>query len=72
VRLFEHSDFEQPVIRAADHFRNRGLPPKTIQKNYNVSRDMKRETAALPVQSTRRPQQQMNSPKLLTMWRRVA
>jgi hypothetical protein len=25
MRLFEHPDFEQAIIRAADHFRPRGL-----------------------------------------------
>jgi hypothetical protein len=34
VRLFEHPDFEQAVLRAADHFRQRNLRPAIIEKDY--------------------------------------
>ena len=32
VRLFEHQDFGQAVLRAQDHFRSRGLRPAMIKK----------------------------------------
>lgn len=35
MRLFEHPDFEQAVIRAADHFH--GLRPAIIEKDYYVT-----------------------------------
>jgi hypothetical protein len=34
MRLFEHPDFEQAVIRAAEHFRPRGLREAIIEKDY--------------------------------------
>jgi hypothetical protein len=37
VKLFEHPDFEQAVIRAADHFRPRGLREAIIEKDYFVT-----------------------------------
>ena len=37
MRLFEHRDFEQAVLRAADHFRDRGLRPAIIEKDYYVT-----------------------------------
>ena len=37
MRLFEHPDFEQAVIRAADHFRSQGLRPAIIEKDYYVT-----------------------------------
>jgi hypothetical protein len=37
VRLFEHADFEQAIIRAAEHFRDRGLRPAIIEKDYYVT-----------------------------------
>jgi len=37
VRLFQHADFEQAVIRAAEHFRDRGLRPAVIEKDYYVT-----------------------------------
>ena len=32
MKLFEHPDFEQAIIRAADHFRPRGLREAIIEK----------------------------------------
>jgi hypothetical protein len=29
MRLFEHADFEQAIIQAAEHFRAQGLQPAT-------------------------------------------
>ena len=37
MRLFEHDDFEQSVLRAAEHFRARGLRPAIIEKDYYVT-----------------------------------
>ena len=37
MRLFEHADFEQAIIRAAEHFRDRGLRPAIIEKDYYVT-----------------------------------
>src|SRR5262245_43443849 len=37
MRLFEHPDFEQAVIRAAEHFRSKGLREAIIEKDYFVT-----------------------------------
>src|SRR5437868_1420174 len=37
MRLFEHPDFDQAVIRAAEHFRPRGLREAVIEKDYFVT-----------------------------------
>jgi hypothetical protein len=37
VKLFEHPDFDQAVIRAAEHFRPRGLREAIIEKDYYVT-----------------------------------
>ena len=37
MRLFEHPDFEQAIIRAAEHFRSRGLREAIIEKDYYVT-----------------------------------
>jgi hypothetical protein len=37
VKLFEHTDFEQSILRAAEHFRARGLRPGIIEKDYYVT-----------------------------------
>ena len=37
MRLFEHPDFEQAVLRAAEHFRSQGLRPAIIEKDYYVT-----------------------------------
>jgi Nucleotidyl transferase AbiEii toxin, Type IV TA system len=37
VKLFEHPDFEQAILRAADHFRVQGLRPAIIEKDYYVT-----------------------------------
>ena len=37
MKLFEHPDFEQAVIRAAEHFRPRGLRESIIEKDYFVT-----------------------------------
>lgn len=37
MRLYEHPDFEQAIVRAADHFAARGLRPAIIEKDYYVT-----------------------------------
>lgn len=37
MRLFEHRDFEQAILRAAEHFREQGLRPAIIEKDYYVT-----------------------------------
>lgn len=37
MKLYEHPDFEQAIIRAADHFRSRGLRESIIEKDYFVT-----------------------------------
>ncbi|HVA48210.1 MAG TPA: nucleotidyl transferase AbiEii/AbiGii toxin family protein [Pirellulales bacterium] len=37
MRLFEHPDFEQAIIRAADYFGDQGLRPAIIEKDYYVT-----------------------------------
>ena len=37
MRLFEHPDFDQAILRAAEHFRKLGLRPAMIEKDYYVT-----------------------------------
>lgn len=37
MRLFEHPEFEQAILRAAEHFAARGLRPAMIEKDYYVT-----------------------------------
>jgi hypothetical protein len=37
MRLFEHRDFQQAILQAAEHFRGRGLRPAIIEKDYYVT-----------------------------------
>lgn len=37
MKLCEHPDFEQAILQAADHFRDRGLRPSLIEKDYYVT-----------------------------------
>src|SRR5271168_4720208 len=37
LKLFEHPDFEQAVIRATEHFRPRGLREAIIEKDFFVT-----------------------------------
>jgi predicted nucleotidyltransferase component of viral defense system len=37
LRLFEHPDFEQAVLQATEHFRERNLRPAIIEKDYYVT-----------------------------------
>jgi hypothetical protein len=37
VRLFEHPDFDQAILQAAEHFQGQGLRPAIIEKDYYVT-----------------------------------
>jgi len=37
LKLHEHPDFEQAVLRTSEHFRSRGLRPAIIEKDYYVT-----------------------------------
>ena len=37
MRLCEHPDFDQAVLRAREHLRSRGLRPAIIEKDYYVT-----------------------------------
>jgi hypothetical protein len=37
MKLFEHPDFTQAILQAAEHFRERGLSPAIIEKDYYVT-----------------------------------
>lgn len=37
MKLFEHPDFEQAILQAAEHFRAQGLRPAVIEKDYYVT-----------------------------------
>jgi hypothetical protein len=37
MRLFEHPDFEQAILQAAEHFRGQGLRAAIIEKDYYVT-----------------------------------
>jgi len=37
MKLFEHPDFEQAILQAAEHFRAHGLRPAIIEKDYYVT-----------------------------------
>jgi hypothetical protein len=37
MRLFEHADFDQAILRAAEHFKTQGLRPAMIEKDYYVT-----------------------------------
>lgn len=38
MRLFEHPEFEQAILRAAEHFSERGLRPAIVEKDYYVTK----------------------------------
>jgi hypothetical protein len=48
VDLFEHPDFEQAIIRAAEHFREQGLRPAIIEKDYYVTEALRIIAATVP------------------------
>jgi len=53
MRLFEHPDFEQAVIRAAEYFRPRGLREAIIEKDYFVTEALRIIRRPAPRSSSR-------------------
>ncbi len=49
MRLFEHPDFDQAVIRAVEHFQPRGLREAIIEKDYYVTAALR--IAVVPIGS---------------------
>ena len=37
MKLFQHPDFEQAIIRAAEHFHSSGMREAVIEKDYYVT-----------------------------------
>ncbi|MHB8656236.1 MAG: nucleotidyl transferase AbiEii/AbiGii toxin family protein [Terriglobia bacterium] len=37
MKMFEHPEFEQAILRAAEHFRSRGLGAAIVEKDYYVT-----------------------------------
>jgi predicted nucleotidyltransferase component of viral defense system len=37
MKLFQHQDFDQAILRAAEHFKTQGLRPSMIEKDYYVT-----------------------------------
>lgn len=37
MKLFEHRDFEQAILQAAEHLRSQGLRPALVEKDYYVT-----------------------------------
>ena len=51
MKLFEHPDFEQAIIRAAEYFRSRGLREAIIEKDYYVTEALRIIQAAAGTRS---------------------
>jgi hypothetical protein len=41
MKLYEHPDFEQAILRAAGHFRGRGLRPAIVEKDYYATETLR-------------------------------
>ena len=48
MKLFEHPDFEQAILQAAEYFRERGLRPAVIEKDYYVTEALRMVAATAP------------------------
>ena len=48
MKLFEHKDFDQAILRAVRHFRARKLRPAIIEKDYYVTEALRIIAAAAP------------------------
>ncbi len=48
MKLFEHADFDQAIIRAQEHFRDRGLKVAIIEKDYYVTEALRIIAAIAP------------------------
>jgi hypothetical protein len=43
MKLFEHPDFEQAILKASEYFRAQGLRPLLIEKDYYVTEVPRRQ-----------------------------
>jgi len=48
MKLFEHPDFEQAIIRTAEYFPARGLRESIIRKDYFVKEALRTPVGELP------------------------
>src|ERR1035437_7026577 len=46
MKLFEHPEFEQAILQAAEHFRGQGLRPAIVEKDYYVTEALRIIAAA--------------------------
>jgi hypothetical protein len=46
MKLFEHPEFEQAILQAAEHFRGQGLRPVIVEKDYYVTEALRIIAAA--------------------------
>ncbi len=46
MKLFEHKDFEQAILAAEDHFKDRGLKATVVEKDYYVTEALRIVAAA--------------------------
>ena len=53
MKLFEHADFDQAILRAAEHFKAQGLRPAMIEKDYYVTEILRIVAAAATRSSSR-------------------
>jgi hypothetical protein len=53
MRLFEHPDFGQAILQAAEFFREQGLRPATIEKDYYVTEALRALTISTITTGTR-------------------
>jgi hypothetical protein len=49
MKLFEHPDFEQAILQTAEHFREQGLRPAIIEKDYYVTEALRALATATSV-----------------------
>jgi len=53
MRLFEHPDFDQAILQAAEFFREQGLRPAIIEKDYYVTEALRTLTISTVTSGTR-------------------
>ena len=50
MKLFEHPDFTQAILQATEHFRDQGLRPAIIEKDYYVTEALRAIAASREVE----------------------
>ena len=50
MKLFEHPDFTQPILQATEQFRDQGLRPAIIEKDYYVTEALRAIAASREVE----------------------